>query len=202
MALRTTIKPYKLKASGEVISRDDLNTWKHILLGFVRQHENWTQFLEGEMHGTWICTDKDVTNGLSAPPRDNQTDTDAANRKLRAHFKDFLTCVATYAPQGFGETIMRESTSFRWIISLLQRTFGLETKGEHFLALDDVKLEYGPDFTPQQGFMMIKDIVCAGLMEEGSTYEGRQLTERELLTPTVKNFITKEWLIKSYTRLP
>ena len=81
---------------------------------------------------------------------------------------------------------MRESTSFRWIVSLLQRTFGMETKGEHFLALEDAKLEYGPDFTPQQGFMAIKDIVCAGLLEEGSKYEGRELTERELLTPTVK----------------
>ena len=123
MALRTTIKPYKLKASGEVISRDDLNTWKHILLGFIRQNENWTQFLEGEANGTWVCTDKDVTNGLVAPPADTQPETDAASRKLRAHFKDFLTCVATYAPQGFGETILRESTSFRWIVSLLQRTY-------------------------------------------------------------------------------
>ena len=202
MALRTNIKPYKLKASGEAISRDDLNTWKHILLGFIRQNENWTQFLEGEANGTWVCSDKDISNGLVAPPANTQSETDAASRKLRAHFKDFLTCVATYAPQGFGETILRESTSFRWIISLLQRTFGLETKGEHFLALEDVKLEYGPDFTPQQGFMTIKDIVCAGLLEEGSKYEGRELTERELLTPTVKNFITKEWLVKSDTRLP
>ena len=177
MALRTSIKPYKLKASGEVISRDDLNTWKHILLGFIRQNEDWTQFLEGETNGNWVCTDKDATNGLVASPADTQLETDAASRKLRAHFKDFLTCVATYAPQGFGETILRESTSFRWIVSLLQRTFGLETKGEHFLALEDVKLEYGPDFTPQQGFMTIKDIVCAGLLEEGSKYEGRELTE-------------------------
>ena len=145
MALRTNIKPYKLKASGEAISRDDLNTWKHILLGFIRQNENWTQFMEGESNGTWVCTDKDVTNGLVAPQADTQLETDAASRKLRANFKDFLTCVATYAPQGFGETILRESTSFRWIVSLLQRTFELETKGEHFLALEDVKLEYGPD---------------------------------------------------------
>ena len=125
MALRTSIKPYKLKASGEIISRDDLNTWKHILLGFIRQNDNWTQFLEGESNGTWVCTDKDVFNGLVALPRNTQPETDAANRKLRAQFKDFLTCVATYAPQGFGETIMRESTSFKWIVSLLQRTFGL-----------------------------------------------------------------------------
>ena len=52
--------------------------------------------------------------------------------------------------------------------------------------------------SPHSSFMTIKDIVCAGLMEEGSRYEGRELTERELL----KNFITKEWLVKSNTRLP
>ena len=149
--------------------------------------------MEGKSHGT---------NGLVAPPGENQPETDAANRKLGAHFKKFLPCVITYAPQGFGETIMRESTSFRWIVNLLKRTFGWETKGEHFLASEDVKLEYGPNFTPQQGFMTIKDIVCAGLLEEHNRYEGRELTEGELLTPTVKNFITKERLVKSETRLP
>ena len=103
MAMRNTIKPYKLKASGEVISRDDLNTWKHILLGLSGKmmigHSS-----SGKSHGT---------NGLVAPPADTQLETVTTNRKLRAHFKDFLTCVATYALQGFGETILRESTSFR-----------------------------------------------------------------------------------------
>ena len=97
---------------------------------------------------------------------------------------------------------MRESISFQWIIDLLQRTFGLETKGEHFLALEDLKLEYGPDFTYHQGFMEVKDVICAGLMKEGKMYEGHLLTEKEVLTPTVKNFMTKEWLVKTDTRLP
>ena len=55
MALRTTINPYKLKASGDSISRDDLNTWKHVLLGFIRQNETWTQFLAGEDNATWYA---------------------------------------------------------------------------------------------------------------------------------------------------
>ena len=183
MALRTTIKPYKLKASGDSISRDDLNTWKHVLLGFIRQNETWTQFLAGENNATWTSTDKNETNGLEAAAGEGQA---VNSRKLRATFKDFLTCVATYSPQGFAETILRESISFQWIIDLLQRTFGLETKGEHFLALEDLKLEYGPDFTYHQGFMEVKDVVCAGLMKEGKMYEGQLLTEKEVLTPTVR----------------
>ena len=150
-------------------------------------------------HPTWICTDKNENNGLEAAAGPDQ---EANSRKLRANFKDFLTSVATYSPQGFAETILRESTSFQWIIDLLQRTFGIETKGEHFLALEDLKLEYGPDFTYHQGFMTVKDVVCAGLMKQGKMYEGQLLTEKEVLTPTVKNFMTKEWLVKTHPSLP
>ena len=47
-------------------------------------------------------------------------------------FGDTLTCVATYAPAGFNDTIVRESTSFPWLIELIKTTFGLETRGRLF----------------------------------------------------------------------
>jgi len=199
--LRTTIKPYKLKASGESLSRDDVNTWQQVLLGFLRQDKNNTEFLSGGGFAEWKTTDEDATNGLVAAPA-NVADEPAETATLRANFKNFLTTVATYSPQGFAETIEREATSFQWVIDLILKTFGLETKGEHFLALDDLKLEYGPDFTYHQGFMAVKDVICAGLLREGVMYEGRKLTKKEVLTPTVKNFITKEWLVKTHPSLP
>ena len=55
------------------------------------------------------------------------------------------------------------------------------------VAIDDLKLEYGPDFTYLQGFMVLKNVVCAGLMNENTMYEGPKLTQKEVLTPTVKN---------------
>ena len=48
------------------------------------------------------------------------------------------------------------------------------------MALEDLKLEDGPDFTYHQGFMMVKEVVCAGLMNEGKRYEGQVLTEKEV----------------------
>ena len=152
MAGRTVIKPYKLKPSGEALTRDDLFTWKQILLGHIRQNPKWLQFLPSSAtHKEWKSTDEDVTNGLHG------VDATASN-VLRAEFQDFLTCVATYSPTGFGETILRESTSFDWVIKLIQSTHGLETKGEHFLALDDMKLEYTASFPYQQGLMQVKDL--------------------------------------------
>ena len=196
MAGRTAVKPYKLKPTGESLTRDDLSTWKQILLSHIRQNPKWIQFLPSSAtHKEWKSTDEDVTNGLNGAD-------DTASNVLRADFQDFLTCVATYSPTGFGETILRESTSFDWVIKLIQSTHGLETKGEHFLALDDMKLEYSASFTYHQGLMKVKDFVIASMIKEGAMFEGKKLTANEVLTPTVKNFIVREWLYKTEARLP
>ena len=141
MAGRTTVKPYKLTPSGDSLSRDDLATWRQILLGHMRQNEKWLQFMPSSAtNHTWTCTDDDETNNLFVMTIATQ-DTPAIVKKeetntLRADFQNFLTCLATYAPPGFSETIYRESTSFTWVIELINATYGLDAKGEHFLALD------------------------------------------------------------------
>ena len=198
MAGKTTIKPYKLKPSGDNLTRDDLSTWRQILLGHIRQNRDWHQFLPSSAtHKTWVCTDEDETNGLVG------ADANATN-KLRADFQDFLTCVATYAPAGFNDTIVRESTSFSWIVELIKTTFGLETRGENFLALDDLNFDFSGDdgITYHQAFMETKDFVCASLIKKDDIFEGKPLTSNEVLAPTTKNFIMKEFLTKVDHRLP
>ena len=99
---KTIIKPYKLKPAADSLSRD-LSTRKQILLGHIRQNPKWHQLLPSNVtFKEWSCTD-DETNGLEG------TDT-ADSNVLRADIQDFLTCVATYLPAGFSETILREST--------------------------------------------------------------------------------------------
>ena len=66
MAGRTAVKPYKLKPTGESLTRDDLSTWKQILLSHIRQNQKWIQFLPSSAtHKKWKSTDEDVTNGLN-----------------------------------------------------------------------------------------------------------------------------------------
>ena len=70
------------------------------------------------------------------------------------------------------------------------------------MAIDDLKYEFGATFTYQQAFMQIKDFVCSGLLKTGSTFESKQVTANETLSPATKNFITREWLAKIDPRLP
>ena len=109
----------------------------------------------------------------------------------------------TYAPAGFNNTIVRESTSFSWIIELIKTTYGLETRGENFLALDDLNFNFGGDegITYHQALMETKDFVCASLIKKDDIFEGKPLTSNEVLSPTTKNFIMKEFLTKVDHRL-
>ena len=137
-AAKVTIKPYKLKPSGDKLSRDDVTTWKEVLLSHMRQNESWRQFLPGGGNQTWTAADDGVNVWLP------DTLTRAQRTEIDVSFADFLTCLSTFSPAGFGETVKRESTSFNWVIDLVHDTFGLKTRGEHFLALDEV-LDPGED---------------------------------------------------------
>ena len=46
-AAKTSIKPYKLKPSGDALTRDDLATWTEVILSFMRQNDTWKPFLPG-----------------------------------------------------------------------------------------------------------------------------------------------------------
>ena len=199
-AAKTSIKPYKLKPSGDVLTRDDLATWTEVILSFMRQNDTWKPFLPGAaaVGGVGGVGGVDKTTWKSA--EEPKEDTDGWQEEN--DFKDFLTCLATFAPSGCGETIKRESVSFNWVINLIKDTFGLKTRGEHFLALDDLKFDFDGGFTYQQAYMEVKDFICAGLLNDGDKFETKTQQGAENLTPVAKNFIAKEWLLKIDKRLP
>ena len=197
MAAKTSIKPYKLKpSSGDTITRDDLATWREVLLSYMRQNESWKIFLPGG------STDYDHWKAEDSGEVQVKIDNSAWSNEAKTAFPDFLTCLATFAPASCGETIKRESTSFNWAIDLIKETFGLKSRGEHFLALDELKFDFSGGFTYQQAFMEVKDFICAGLLNVDDRCENKKLTVKETLTPVAKNFITKEWLMKIDSRLP
>ena len=122
-SVKTTVKPYKLKPSGDSLTRDDLSTWQEVILSHMRQNDKWKDFLPGGQKSKWKAQD------------DSEADDWTAD--VKAALADFTTCLATFSPAGFGETIKRESISFQWVIDLIKETYGLKTRGEHFLGLED-----------------------------------------------------------------
>ena len=66
MAAKVTIKPFKLKpSSGDKITRDDVTTWKEVLLSHMRQNESWHTFLPGGANQNWTAADDGVNGWLN-----------------------------------------------------------------------------------------------------------------------------------------
>ena len=189
-------KPYKLKPSDGVMTRDDVSLWEYTMLASCRQIQDWQQFLPPNgQHRDWLPADDDVNHGLEHENANTA-------RKLRNDFANFLTCIATHCPTGFMDTVLRESTSFNSIVKQIRSTFNLDTKGEKFLSIMDIKLDFSPSFTYEQGYMLIKDFCMESLLPVGSNFKNRQLTEPEKLSPLAENFIMKEFLCKVHPKLP
>ena len=66
----------------------------------------------------------------------------------------------------------------------------------------DIKLEFSPSFTYEQGYMLIKDFCMESLLPTGSRFKGRRLEEAEKLSPLAESFIMKEFLYKVHPKLP
>ena len=197
-------KPYKLKPSeGDKITRDDIATWSYTILACSRQVKEWKSFLPEAENSTWTCKSEDETYGLTVWKREGnqQVEDEEKSEELRTNFLDFLTFVATHCPSGFMTMIMRESTSFEWIMKQLQSTYDLETRGEHFLAGNSLKFEFSATFTYQQAFMMTKDFYLNSLLTKGTQFKGKALARNEELTPLAENFIVEKCLQKIDHRL-
>ena len=116
------IKIYKLKPTDGPLSRDDLSTWIFTVKSYSRQH-GIDKFKSGN-NKNWIASDIDDSNGHQVLKLDGSQDVPETN-KLVGEFHDFLTTVAANCPFGFTETVIRESTSFDWIIDHIKKTFKL-----------------------------------------------------------------------------
>ena len=202
MAPKTSVKPYKLKATEGPLSRDDLTTWEYNQLSYCRQTEAWQAFLPGGTSENWKATDDDETNGFIKFKQDGTTEDPVETNKLRSAFKDFLTCVAVHCPTGFTETVQRESTCWKWIINTIKDNFSLNTKGEQFLGGNDIKFVFDDNFTYQQAYMFLWDYYSSAQPEKGKMFKGKILDEKAKMSPLTALFIVEKWLSKIDSRLP
>ena len=197
-------KPYKLKPSeGDKISRDDIATWSYTILACSRQVKEWKSFLPEAENSTWTAKSEDETYGLIITKMEHgeEIEDEDKSEELRTNLLDFLTFVATHCPSGFMTMVMRESTSFEWIMKQLQSTYDLDTRGEHFLAGNSLKFEFSASFTYHQAYMMTKDFYINSLLSKGTLFKGKPLAKNEELTPLAENFIVEKCLQKIDGRL-
>ena len=194
------ISIHKLKPTDGPLSRDDLSTWIFTVKAYARQN-NQAKFINGD-HKEWTCSDDDDNNGIRIFKADGVTEDPEPTNRLIGEFHDFLTTVAANCPKNMTETVIREATSFSWIIEEIKKSYKLVTKGENFLDGLDIKFEFDESFTYRTAWMQIKDYYISSLLPVNKKWMGKTTTSKEILSPLATNFLVREWLMKINPRLP
>ena len=55
----------------------------------------------------------------------NQEPDEMETNKVRTALEDFLTCLGTYCPENFMFTVIKEATSYEWVLRRIHETFQL-----------------------------------------------------------------------------
>ena len=115
-----------------------------------------------------------------------ETDEIETNKEGTA-LEDFLTCLGTYCPENFMFTVIKEATSYEWVLRRIHETFQLDNRGVNFLAGEEAQ-------TFQQRFQAFHEFYSSSLLKKGELFEGKPLDKDETLTPFGKNVIVEKWL--------
>ena len=215
MAYSIGLKPFSLKGEDdEPITRNNKIKWEYNMKAFTGATPSWQQFLSGGTHDSWLPLDEDPGRGVVVHPVHVNDPTDrravdyalaaAANRtnQMRCDLTAFLTCWATYSPEGFFDSIMRESTSVHWILEQIDTTYDLQTKKENLLSGDEINFTITKKFTYQHVWMQLKAFYMNGLLPANSICKGKALADPEVLSPMAECLLVKDWLVKIDPRLP
>ena len=143
-------KAYRLKGS---VTRDAFLTWDMNHRSFCRQFQEWQAFLPTGTRPSWTSFNEDQTRGINIMQAGVHAETGAAievpneneTNKIRTALEDFLVCLGTYCPENFMFTVIKEATSYDWVLRRIQETFNLDNRGVSFLAGCKVKTEAGEE---------------------------------------------------------
>ena len=86
-------KPYKLKPTEGIMTRDDVAMWEYTLIAACRQVTGWRQFFPGQERQNWIATDDDVNNGLEIVDGNGLKEEDYGRRRKFLWIYCYRFCV-------------------------------------------------------------------------------------------------------------
>ena len=134
--------PDALPAQG--VTEEDFNIWAEELVIFLIQNDAYENFLEGGLYSTWEANETYAVRIRTHAAPDNATHLAKRRKELRT----FLGHIVKSCHKNDFQSIMRHSTSFKWILDQLRENYDIQQKGIHFLNIVDIRYDPTSDVTP------------------------------------------------------
>ena len=134
-----------------------------------------------------------------APVPENERKTAAVKN---AAVEQMLGIIAQFAPSLLRNTIIKKSTSLKWIWQRIRQHYGFHQTESNFLSICKIKRREGERYETlfQRLVAHLEDNLLT--TESGITYDGRDITADEEVTPSCERLLVYMWLNLIDERLP
>jgi hypothetical protein len=172
---------------------NSFEAWRQNLLYILSLDECFSCFLKDD--ATWLAKSTHNPNrGLAGDP---STVTESKRRTPEqkvVQLELMLGQIANFCPIISRGTIVRSSTSLKFIWSAIRLHFGFQLSGAHFLDLAAIHVD--PEERPEDLYQRLLAFYHDNLLgpDSGITHHGSTITEAEEITPTIENTIVVLWL--------
>ena len=177
------VKPEKLDKVQKPIDESKYFQWKETLLDCASQKADWTEYTKPT--ATWKARNEDPKRGVAE-----------ANKS--AHLNSYITYVATYAPGSLVHDIINESTGNAYIDSRIRSMYQLKSTGASAFKYfrKTRSFNHAGSQTYQDFYYELRAVKYETLLKAGqiSTFQGKQITADEVMSPSIQNSIVVDWL--------
>ena len=137
--------PEKLPAIG--VTETGLEIWYDQLLSYLEQEDDYALFMDGGAYDTWEPAEE-YPDRIRRVVNPDHGPADLAKR--RKQLRTFLTISARACHEHTYNTVIKHSTSLKWIVNKLREDHNIQKKGIHFLNL--LEITYNQEETTPTAF--------------------------------------------------
>ena len=182
-------KNWRLREDETLTSFEDQ---KNNILYSLKQDKDFAPFTKKGV--TWTKT-KTSTRGLAA-----LGDKTAEDRV--EDLDQMLGCIASFCPVIKKSTIIDNSRCLEDVWQAIRLHFGFHTSGANFLDFTDIKLL--PNECHETLYQRMASFIDDNLLKTSDTitHDGENITENEVISPSLENLVVLLWLEKLHPKLP
>ena len=177
------VRPEKLDKVQKPIDESKYFQWKETLLDCASQKTDWSDFTKPT--AKWKARNEDGTRGI-------------ADVTKRGHLNSYLTYVATFAPGSLVHDIINESTGNEYIDSRIRSMYQLKSTGASAFKYyrKTRSFNHAGSQTYQDFYYELRAVKYETLLKanQNSTFQGKKITEDEVMSPSIQNSIVVDWL--------
>ena len=212
-----TIKIYPpSQLPDRLVSETQFNIWAEELEVYLSQEKDFEVFLKDGKYENWESFETNPDRIPEVKPEDRvqvgaRIDAEAARRrtneklqKLRKDLRTVLSIVGKCVSEGHYNSVVRHSTSLKWIYDNLRSDYDIQKKGIHFFNILDIKFD-SSKMTPVSFYNQYRALIVNNLGKNGDTikYKGNEvLASDEKMTPMLEDVILLNVIQEIDPRLP